>query len=77
MYDSASPFTDMKSQGIGSMPICDGIYVTVSGNLAFTTAKGTAIAAFAVTAGQLIPCRARSIDANTTATVLACYHTPL
>lgn len=79
MSNLQDPYSDMKPVTVNAtvpMGVCDGIYVTVSGNLAFTTLKGTAIAAFAVTAGQSIPCRAKSIDTGTTATVLAGYHTP-
>lgn len=73
----SDPFQDMKPCTVGSpMPkgVADGLYVIADGNLAFTTMGGTVIGAFAVVAGQLIPCRVRTVDAGTTATVLAGYH---
>lgn len=54
---------------------CDGLLVTGNGNLAYTTVNGTPIAAYAVTASQIpIPVRVKSVDAGTTAAVLALYN---
>lgn len=71
------PFNDLQKVTAGqNVPkgTCDGLLVTAPGNLGFTTQAGTAIAPFAVVAGQLVSVRATHIDAATTATVYAGYH---
>lgn len=71
----SNTYNDMQLLAVGAVPkgCCDALFVAANGNLALTTFDGTAVAAFAVTAGMQINVRTKSLNSGTTATVYGLY----